>query len=218
MSLRPSPSKSTKLLDGDKSGLTPALSNLPAIAAANFCCSRIAFDCLSSIPRINVSCAALSPSKLFKPSCMNLSCINTLTIDSSICFNFSFWLTIPSTSFMEDFANLAMLINNFIKIAPNAIAAGPVITFPMPLTNPFANVLPSSSPPPSDPFNSFILSLMNSRASPIAGLRERSPIVCASSWSPVPVWLAIAANVLLSFSFFIAASPAAFADMSVAFT
>ena len=83
-------------------------------------------------------------------------------------------------------ANLAILINILIKTAPNAIAAGPVKTLPIPLTNPFAKSLPSSSPPPSIFLMSSICPTRNSKKPPISGLTASSPIIPASSRIPVP--------------------------------
>ena len=122
----------------------------------------------------------------------------------------------PRTSFNEVLANLAILTKSFIKMAPKAIAAGPVITLPMPLTNPFAKVLPSSSPPPSVFFMPSIPSFIDDKKKSISGAKPIVPSISASSWIDVVVCDAIADIVLFSISFFCAASPAAFPAISVA--
>ena len=129
----------------------------------------------------------------------------TFKIDSSICLILSFCETIPKTSFKELLANLDILTNSLIKIAPNAMAAGPVNTLPIPLTNPFAKVLPSSSPPPSKFLMPSTLSFTNDKKSPISGVNISLPITSASSCIEVAVWLAIAAIVLFNISFLSAA-------------
>ena len=132
------------------------------------------------------SCATLSPSSLFKACVTCTFELNTLTIDSSICLTFSFWVTIPKTSFNEPEANLKTLNKSFAKIATNATAPGPVKILPIPLTIPFAKELPSSSPPPRRLFISSTLSPKNPTMSPSSGFMESSPMIPTSSFRPVP--------------------------------
>ena len=108
------------------------------------------------------------------------------------------------------------LYKSFVKIAAKAITPGPVKTFPIPLTKPFAKELPSSSPPPNAFFMPSIALPNSPTASPRSGFIDNSPIIPTSSFNPEPAWDAIADMLLFKSSFFLAASPAAFDDISVA--